>query len=76
MSQTVQTLRLTHQADNGQPANGEAGTLSRAVSLHLAGKREEALELLQRAAGAQASAEVWRAMGHIEFELGRFEAAA
>ena len=47
------------------------------MALHLSGKREEALEQFQRAAaGGQASAEIYRAMGHIEFELGRFEASA
>jgi len=52
------------------------GYLARAVSLHLAGKREEALAQLQRAIAAnQASAEIYRAMAHIQFEMGDFKEA-
>ena len=57
-------------------AKNASGHLARAVTLHLAGKREEALKQLQGAiSGGQASAEVYRAMGHIQFELGDFAQA-
>ena len=47
------------------------------MTLHLAGKREDALRQLQRAIAAnEASAEIYRAMGHIHFELGAFDEAA
>ena len=77
MTSTVQNLRMNESDAPEKAAPPGPGTLARAVALHLAGKREEALEQLQRAAaGGQASAEIYRAMGHIEFELGRFEASA
>ena len=77
MTSTVQSLRLNETDAPGKSPAQAPGTLARAVALHLSGKREEALEQLQRAAAAgQASAEIFRAMGHIEFELGRFEASA
>jgi tetratricopeptide (TPR) repeat protein len=77
MTSTVQSLRLNELDKPEKSATPGPGTLARAVALHLSGKREEALEQLQRAAaGGQASAEIYRAMGHIEFELGRFEASA
>jgi len=50
--------------------------LALAVSAHLAGRREEALKHLQRAvASNQTSPEIYRAMGHIQFEMGQFDAA-
>ena len=53
------------------------GFLARAVALHLAGKRDEALKQLQRAIAAnEASPEIYRAMGHIQFELGDHKEAA
>ena len=53
--------------------NKGSGYLARAVALHLAGKREEALKQLQRAvASNEASAEIYRAMAHIQFEIGDF----
>ena len=53
-----------------------AGLLARAVALHLAGKREEALKLLQRAvSNNEGSAEIYRAMAHIQFEMGDFKEA-
>jgi 6-phosphogluconolactonase (cycloisomerase 2 family) len=76
MSSTVQSLRLSEPPADPKSAPDTAGALARAVALHLAGKRDEALDQLQRAASGQPSAEVYRAMGHIQFELGRFEAAA
>ena len=57
--------------------NKGSGYLARAVALHLAGKRDEALKQLQRAVAAnEASAEIYRAMGHIQFEIGNFDEAA
>src|SRR5437763_11212363 len=53
-----------------------AGLLARAVALHLAGKRDEALKLLQRAVtNNEGSAEIYRAMAHIQFEMGDFKEA-
>ena len=68
----IQSLRPELEgADRGA---GPQSHLARAVTLHLAGKREEALKQLQRAIAAnEASAEIYRAMGHIQFELGNFE---
>jgi hypothetical protein len=58
---------------DGGPTPARGGFLARAVSLHLAGRRDEALQQLQRAlAGNEASPEVYRAMGHIQFELEDF----
>ena len=72
----VQSLRA-HEIDGGEKNAGSQTHLARAVTLHLAGKREEALKQLQRAIAAnEASAEIYRAMGHIQFELGNFEEAA
>src|SRR4051794_27480348 len=57
-----------------EPANG--AYLARAVALHLAGKREDALKQLQRAISAnEASPEIYRAMGHIQFEMGDYNEA-
>ena len=75
----VPTLRPS-PTDGGEK-NGMAATssgfLARAVTLHLAGKREEALKQLQRAVDAdEASPEIYRAMGHIQFELNAFREAA
>ena len=70
----VQALR----PPDPEPADKTSGPsyLARAVSLHLAGKRDEALSQLQRAVAAnQASAEIYRAMAHIQFEMGDFKEA-
>src|SRR4051812_24665038 len=67
----VQPLRTP----DAQPADKTSGPgyLARAVALHLAGNREEALKQLQRAVSTnQASAEIYRAMAHIQFEMGDF----
>src|SRR5579883_1436900 len=58
-----------------EPASGSTA-LARAVSLHLAGKPDEALKHLQRAALSDGSPEIYRAMGHIQFELGVFQESA
>ena len=52
------------------------GYLAKAVALHLAGKRPEALQQLQRAISAnEATPEIYRAMAHIQFEMGDYEDA-
>ena len=69
----IQSLR-TSEVEGADRGAGSPSHLARAVTLHLAGKREEALKHLQRAIAAnEASAEIYRAMGHIQFELGNFE---
>ena len=51
--------------------------LARAVSLHLEGKREEALEQLNSAIhDGQETAEILAAKGHVQFELEKFAEAA
>jgi len=76
----VTSLRGAHvegpEKSGAGPSTGP-GCLARAVALHLAGQREEALKQLQRAVAAnEGSAEIYRAMGHIQFELGDFEESA
>src|SRR5260370_41200477 len=69
----VQSLRA-HEIDGGEKNAGSQTPLARAATLHLAGKREEALKQLQRALAAnEASAEIYRAMGHNQFHRGHFE---
>ena len=63
-------------AADAKEKGGTSGHLARAVALHLAGKREEAVKQLQSAsASGKAPAEVYRAMGHIQFELEDFQQA-
>src|SRR5947209_1833211 len=72
----VQSLR-SPEPEVVEKTGGSHNHLARAVTLHLAGRREEALKQLQRAIAAnEASAEIYRAMGHVQFELGNFEEAA
>src|SRR5580700_9478027 len=75
----VPSLRSS-QPDGGEKngiAATSSGCLARAVTLHLAGKPEEALKQLERAADSgEPSAEIYRAMGHIQFELNAFAEAA
>jgi Flp pilus assembly protein TadD len=76
----VTSLRATPaespEKSGSVPSSGP-GYLARAVALHLAGQREEALRQLQRAVAAnEKSAEIYRAMGHIQFELGDFAESA
>jgi len=70
----VQALRIPEpEVPDKPPGLTIAGPsyLARAVALHLAGKRDEALKQLQRAIAAnEATPEIYRAMGHIQFELG------
>ena len=75
----VQSLRPAELKPAPPPisAPGGAAYLARAVALHLAGQRDEALKHLQRAiAEGYATPEIHRAMGHIQFELGNFDQAA
>ena len=73
--QKVQSLR-THEIDAGDKTAGSQSHLARAVSMHLAGKREDALKQLQRAIAAnEGGAEIYRAMGHIQFELEQYDDA-
>src|SRR5690242_5805229 len=63
-----------------QPARnaekGDGDFLARAVGLHLAGRREEALKHLQKAVSSNAaSPEIFRAMAHIQFEMGDYAEA-
>jgi len=60
---------------NGQ--SGSASALAKAVSLHLEGKRKEALQELKGAISSGGdSAEVYSAIGHIQFELEQYDDAA
>src|SRR5512144_2366047 len=75
-TEKVQSLR-TYDLDRSGKGMDASGFLAKAVSLHLGGKREEALKELQRAVAAgETSPEIYVAMGHIQFELGQFEPAA
>src|SRR5947209_19104267 len=73
-SAQVQSIRST-PAPAAVPATpSPQGHLARAVALHLAGNREEALRQLEAALKAgETSAEIYRAMGHIQFEMGSYE---
>src|SRR3977135_1438561 len=67
---------MANAGANGSP-NGSASALAKAVSLHLEGKRKEALQELKGAvAGGGDSAEFYSAMGHIQFELEQYEDTA
>src|ERR1035438_10581002 len=73
----AQTFRTAEPKTPANAPSGGAAYLARAVALHLAGQRDEALKLLQRAhAEGQATAGIHRAMGHIQFELAHIEQAA
>ncbi len=83
MSTAIRTARLQPLPQPGpeikeKPSAPVTGTvaLARAVSLHLAGKPDEALKHLQRASTTDGSPEMFRAMGHIQFELGDFQEAS
>src|SRR5690349_770832 len=76
----IQPLRPTQESSEKSPAaapsSSSQSALARAVSLHLAGKPAEALQQLQSAVAAnEASPEIYRAMGHIQFEQGAFNDA-
>src|SRR5579863_7288482 len=68
----------TDQSGAGARANGKAVSpaLARSVSLHLEGKRKEALKELNSAIeSGEETAEVFAAKGHIQFELEQYEDA-
>jgi len=72
----MSTPATTATAAEPKEKGGTSGHLARAVALHLAGKREEAVKQLQAASSSgKAPAEVYRAMGHIQFELEDFQQA-
>src|SRR5262245_31488300 len=61
------------------PAQTGAGSshLARAVSLHLAGKHQDAVhQLTQAVVSNQGSPEVYRALAHIYFEMENYKEAA
>ena len=67
---------LESASSNGNAAIQDQA-LAKAVSLHLDGNREQALQeldLLLEKGGA--NAEVWAARGHVQFELGQYDEAA
>ena len=67
----------TNGSSNGAANGGAGNALAKAVSLHLEGKRNEALQELKGAAAhAGETAEFASAMGHIQFELEQYEDAA
>ena len=73
----VTERELTMNPMNGIANGSVANALARAVSLHLEGKRAEALQELKGAAShAGETAEFASAMGHIQFELEQYEDAA
>ena len=65
------------KTDTAVSRNGQtAAPLARAVSMHLEGKRKEALRELNTAIeNGDDSAEVYAAKGHIQFELEQYEDA-
>src|SRR5262252_4462337 len=66
----IAAARKKERANNGDH-------LARAVALHLAGKRDDALQQLERAIAAnEGSPEIYRAMGHIQFEMADYREAA
>src|SRR3954447_19843874 len=76
---TKKTEEGTAKAANGAAAatNTSASALAKAVSLHLEGKRKEALQELKGAISSGGdSAEVYSAIGHIQFELEQYDDAA
>ena len=66
------------KTDAASSANGQAvsASLARAVSLHLEGKRKEALRELNTAIeGGEQGVDIYAAKGHIQFELEQYEDA-
>ena len=67
----------TNGSANGGANGSGTSALAKAVSLHLEGKRQEALQELKGAMShAGETAEFCSAMGHIQFELEQYEDAA
>src|SRR5512140_2460862 len=78
-SSAIRTAPQPRRAAPPEPPAKSRGPecLAKAVALHLAGKRDEALQELERAVtGGDASPEMYRAIGHIRFELGDYREAA
>ncbi len=77
MSTAIRTIQMPGARAAAADTRTSGDYLARAVALHLAGKRQEALDHLDRAvASNQGSPEIYRAMGHILFEMGDYAAAA
>src|SRR6476646_5019729 len=73
---TMAVKSVTISVAPRQSDSGKGDYLARAVALHLAGNREDALKELHRALAANvASPEIYRAMGHIQFEMGDYQEA-
>src|SRR3954447_9997063 len=67
----------TNASANGSANGNGVGALAKAVSLHLEGKRQEALQELNGAVShAGETAELCSAIGHIHFELEQYDEAA
>src|SRR5688500_13122542 len=75
-SQKAGSTSGTNGSANGGANGGAANALAKAVSLHLEGKRQEALQELKGAISHGETAEFCSAMGHIQFELEQYEDAA
>src|SRR5438093_7861895 len=76
-SKTDAGLRLDLMSPEAAKTPAASATLGKAVALHLQGKTEAALKELSSAiGGGENLAELHAAMGHIQFELQRFEDAA
>src|SRR5260370_19594883 len=76
-SKTDTGVRLDLMAPGTAKTPAASASLGKAVALHLEGKTEAALkELTAAIAGGENLAELHAAMGHIQFELKRFEDAA
>src|SRR5207248_8557129 len=70
-------LRLDIVAPDVAKTPAGSASLGKAVALHLEGKTDAALKELQSAIeGGENLAELHSSMGHIQFELQRFEDAA
>ena len=76
-SKTDTGLRLDLMAPGAAKTPAASASLGKAVALHLEGKTEVALKELAAAIdGGENLAELHAAMGHIQFELQRFDDAA
>src|ERR1700730_57601 len=70
-------LRLDIMAPDAALTPAGSASLGKAVALHLEGKTEAAVkELLSAIEGGENLAELHAALGHIQFELKQFDAAA
>ena len=70
-------LGVTSIDDAKTPKRIGSRTLSKAVSLHLEGKRESAAKMLSKAIeGGEHDPALYSALGHIQYEMRDYEAAA